>query len=90
MAESEKPRPYPTPTRLRLMRDTGDGKVIEYTTDTPPWTYSKTEDRKVTDRIDELETAGLVTRDTQLHTYYKIVALTPAGEEWLNRYGSSE
>ena len=80
----------PTPTRLRLVRDIAAGNVVEYLTEKPPWTYSRTEDRKVTDRVDELVTAGLATRDTPVHTYFKIVALTPAGEEWLQTYGGND
>ena len=81
---------HPTKARLRLMRDIRDGKVVEYTTETPPLIFSPTEDRAVTARVAELAAAGLVTRDTTVHqTYFKIPALTAAGEAWLDTYGKN-
>ena len=80
---------HPTKARLRLMRDIRDGKVVEYTTETPALIFSPTEDRAVTARVEELARAGLVTRDTPVHTYFKIPALTADGEAWLDTYGKN-
>lgn len=77
--------------RLRLARDIAAGHV-------KCWHFIRPEFRRTYDdgviayyRIQEFEHFGCADRgepESGLQT--SIVRLTPAGEEWLNRYGSNE
>ena len=84
-----KPVPYPTPTRLQLVRDIKAGHVRFYPFSSP-WFCRTYDDRNVSVRVQLLIQAGLVDRGEPQEHNYSIVSLTPAGEEWLTKYGSTE
>lgn len=88
--ENTPPALPPTPTRVRLARDIHD-RLIRHWHFVKPETRDDATDRLVTARVAELVTAGLAVLGTPLAGFQtSIVALTPAGEEWLAKYGSSE
>lgn len=98
-----KPALYPTKTRLRLAHAIVGGYIRHFPFVTPE-TRDIATDALVTSRVAELVAAGLAelgepeafqqpTHDGGLMVgthNYSIVSLTPAGEEWLNTYGSTE
>lgn len=95
---TDNPALNPTATRVQLAKDIKAGRIRRCHW-SAPWTLRTYDDRDVTDWVKRFIDAGLADYgkpkpyDESAITItpdYSIVSLTPAGEEWLNRYGGTE
>lgn len=86
---TEKPALPPTPTRIRLGQDIA-GELVKCWHFRRPVIHRLYDDRDVTPGVREFERHGLADRGKPGDIPTSIVSLTPAGEEWLNRYESDE
>lgn len=87
---TEKPALYPTPTRLKLAKDISvPGGRIRHWHFLRPETRNRFTDALVTARVAEFVTAGLAELGEPNEYEQSTVSLTPAGEEWLTKYGAS-
>lgn len=99
MAENtEKPALPPTPTRIQLAKDIKAKRIRHYRFFKPE-TTCQTTGNIVTARVRDFVRADLALYGEQERyaeplisgtRNYSIVSLTPAGEEWLTKYGSTE
>jgi len=94
----EKPTLAPTPTRIRLARDIKAGRIKRFHWE-KPWTCRTYDDRNVTEWVGWFVVYELAEYG-QPEPYeeplisgtrnYSIVSLTPDGEDWLTKYGSTD
>lgn len=90
MGDTEKPVLAPTPTRIRLAADIAAELVRAYHFINGIEVRRTYDDRQVSDRVALFVSAGLADYRTPDKHNYSIVSLTPAGEDWLTKYGASE